>query len=95
MYSDEGIAMVQTGERILSRKQTDSFEKLTNWLPNFENIVSKFSNIKANGDINNNNITVKNEWNIENNTPFDVQKTNTNIEQVFKSEMRRFGKLKR
>lgn len=97
MTSDEGIAMVQSGERVLSREQTGSFDKLVyEWMPKFNDIMLKFNNLKANDSSlnNNNSVTVNNEWNVENNTPFDVKKTEKNIEQVFKAELRRYGKLK-
>ena len=94
MTSDEGIAMVQSGERVLSREQTGDFENLVTWLPNLEDIVSKFNNIKANNvsnDNSNQSTHISNTFNVYPTKDTDTDKLVDNVIKGIENKARRSG----
>ena len=94
MTSDEGIAMVQSGERVLSREQTGDFENLVTWLPNLEDIVSKFNNIKASNvsnDNSNQSTHISNTFNVYPTKDTDTNKLVDNVIKGIENKARRSG----
>ena len=97
MTSDEGIAMVQSGERVLSREQTGSFDKLVyDWIPKLTNMMQKFNNLKASTSIGNSNSTNQtlnfySEVNVTASNELDIENVTDMVVKGIEDKARRFG----
>ena len=97
--SDEGLAYLHSKERVLNAKQTSAFENLVyDFLPRIESDLLKPVNNNNNTTTTNNNGNVFNKElvsvnidKIVNNTPFDVQNTEDNLDRAFRTSLRKAG----
>lgn len=100
--NSEGMAWLDKQERVLTARQTKSFEDLVDMLPNLvSNPILKvlgFANstkpILKGNTTDGTNITINNNFDIENNTPFSLERQDENITKIMKRELRKFGKIK-
>ena len=92
------LALLNQNSSLFSEIQTRAWSEITPKLANLDNIPNMNSNSLRNivaGDVNSNNkIEINNEFNVTNNTEMDVRKTEKTLEQVIRSDLRRFGKIK-
>lgn len=94
MSSDEGLAMVQTGERVLSREQTGSYDDFVyKWLPQFESIMGKFTSLKTNDNVDNSNqiLNFYNTYNVDAANDFKAEKLASDVVKHIEDKARRFG----
>lgn len=90
--NDEGLAIVQSGERILSKSQTDIFEDFTGWLPNFNSMVKSINNLNTNRQVRpSSNVTFNNNYEVTNKTEFDVKSNMETMAYRQKQQLRRAG----
>ena len=101
-FSGGKLGILHSKERVLSAEQTRAFEDLVyKILPQLQSLPTLFFDklLKSSPSMDaikeNMNNTINNEWNITNNTPLDVEVMEKDLEKVFKSELRKFGKISR
>lgn len=92
------LALLNQSNSSFGEIQARAWSEITPKLANLDNIPNMNSNSLRNivsGDVNSNNkIEINNEFNVTNNTEMDVRKTEKTLEQVIRSDLRRFGKIK-
>lgn len=95
--NDEGFAYLHSKERVLNARQTSAFENLVyDFLPRIAS--SLLSPTTNNNNTTNNNGNVFNKElvsvkidKIVNNTPFDVQNTEDNLDRMFRQSLKKSG----
>lgn len=94
---DEGMAMLHAKERVLTAQQTAAFDKLVyNILPKLDKELMT-TNLGESTVINNNGNTFNKELvsvnvdKIINNTPFDINNTEDNLDRMFRNSLKKSG----
>lgn len=94
---DEGMAMLHAKERVLTAQQTAAFDKLVyNILPKLDKELMS-TNLGQSTVINNNGNTFNKELvsvnvdKIINNTPFDINNTEDNLDRMFRNSLKKSG----
>ena len=101
-FSGGKLGVLHSKERVLSAEQTRAFDDLVyKILPQLQALPTILFDKLLNNSPTMNTMresmsnTINNEWNITNNTPLDVDVMEKDLEKVFKSELRKFGKISR
>lgn len=95
--NDEGLAMLHAKERVLNAQQTAAFEKLVyDFLPRVSKdllnpSVSDSTVINNNGHTFNSELVRVNIDQVVNNTPYDVENSEDNLDRLFRQSLKRAG----
>lgn len=95
--NDEGLAMLHAKERVLNAQQTAAFEKLVyDFLPRVSKdllnpSVSNSTVINNNGHTFNSELVRVNIDQVVNNTPYDVENSEDNLDRLFRQSLKRAG----
>lgn len=95
--NDEGLAMLHAKERVLNAQQTAAFEKLVyDFLPIISKdllnpSVSNSTVINNNGHTFNSELVRVNIDQVVNNTPYDVENSEDNLDRLFRQSLKRAG----
>lgn len=93
------LAMLHEKEYILNATQTQAWLKLVPILTDLVKTpfldMTKLVNGLANNTVDNSEVNITNNIEINNSSDVDMSKTNKGIEQLFKEQLRKYGKIKK
>lgn len=93
------LAMLHEKEYILNATQTQAWLKLVPILTDLVKTpfldMTKLINGLANNTVDNSEVNITNNIEINNSSDVDMSKTNKGIEQLFKEQLRKYGKIKK